>query len=395
MPGWQREVKGLVESGRLQVAGILQEQHADRALLFHQWQRLDFPLLVDSYNELGVKVVPIHLLLDAAGRVVAVNPQPKELPRLLDELAALSPPNLIDAAPPELTAPTPPGLQVGVPTPSERLKRATVPLVYGAPEDKAIQALRQATQVPSTEAKAWFRLGVALRHRFEDEGDAEDFSAAVEAWRKALALDPNHYIWRRRIQQYGPRLDKPYPFYDWVAQARKDIAARGETPRTLRVEPVGAELTAPLPRKTAEPTLNAHAGVEFPDPKDQVEHDDGLILAKSIVVPDTQGRAAARVHLSFQPHAGRAAHWNNEVEPARVWLQLPEGWSSPTPQLTLSQSAEEVSTETRSVEFELRGAPGASFTDFSAVLFAHVCEGVDGTCVYRRIEVKLRLSSLR
>lgn len=63
---------------------------------------------------------------------------------------------------------------------------------------------------------------------------------------KALDLVP--YIFRRRIQQYGPRLDKPYPFYDWVSEARAAVLARGETPVEPRVEPGGAELAAPLER---------------------------------------------------------------------------------------------------------------------------------------------------
>ena len=57
-----------------------------------------------------------------------------------------------------------------------------------------------------------------------------DFQRAVEAWSRALEIDPNNYIFRRRIQQYGPRLSKPYPFYDWVSRARDEITARGETP---------------------------------------------------------------------------------------------------------------------------------------------------------------------
>ena len=67
------------------------------------------------------------------------------------------------------------------------------------------------------------------------------FRKAVEHWERALALDSNQYIWRRRIQQYGPRLDKPYPFYDWIPEARADIEARGQSPVTLAVEPAGAE----------------------------------------------------------------------------------------------------------------------------------------------------------
>ena len=75
-----------------------------------------------------------------------------------------------------------------------------------------------------------FRLGVAQRFQFDSSGGArtEDFQQAAEAWTRALASNPNQYIWRRRIQQYGPGLDKPYPFYDWVTQARDAIEARGE-----------------------------------------------------------------------------------------------------------------------------------------------------------------------
>jgi hypothetical protein len=43
-----------------------------------------------------------------------------------------------------------------------------------------------------------------------------DFRKAVEHWERALALDSNQYTWRRRIQQYGPRLDKLHPYYDWI-----------------------------------------------------------------------------------------------------------------------------------------------------------------------------------
>ncbi len=79
----------------------------------------------------------------------------------------------------------------------------------------------------------------------EAEGAEHDFVDAVEAWKEARRRDPNQYIWRRRIQQYGPVLDKPYPFYHWVAQARREIRARGEQPLPLTVEPSGAELAEP------------------------------------------------------------------------------------------------------------------------------------------------------
>lgn len=55
-----------------------------------------------------------------------------------------------------------------------------------------------------------FRLGVAYRARYDSLlRQPGDFRKAVEHWERALALDANQYIWRRRIQQYGPRFDKP------------------------------------------------------------------------------------------------------------------------------------------------------------------------------------------
>jgi hypothetical protein len=351
---------------------------------------MDFPLMVDSYNELAVKVVPIHVLLDPRGRVVAVNPKPQAVRDYLASEAAAA----VEAEP--VPSPTLRDLGASELTPEQHLAAGTTRLVYGASEDQAIAHLRNATQHASTSARAWFRLGVALRHRFEDGGKTTDFAEAVEAWSTALSLDPNHYIWRRRIQQYGPRLDKPYPFYDWVTQARADLEARGEVPFALRVEPLGAELTAPLPRgaAAAEPSTDA-APPRLPEAASKITQDDGLILTEVIVVPDTQGRTAARVHLSFEPNELRAAHWNNEVEPARLWIQLPTGWSSPTPFLELPSSALEVSTETRRVEFELRGPQDHALTAIPIVLLAHVCEGVDGTCVYRRIEVSVPLDALQ
>ena len=71
-------------------------------------------------------------------------------------------------------------------------------------------------------APVQFRLGVCYRRRYESQQrQPGDFQAAIDSWSRALDLDPNQYIWRRRIQQYGPRLDKPYAFYDWVNEAEK------------------------------------------------------------------------------------------------------------------------------------------------------------------------------
>ena len=110
---------------------------------------------------------------------------------------------------------------------------------------------------------------------------AGDFQAAVDHWQAALDIDPNQYIWRRRIQQYGPRLDKPYPFYDWVAQSREEIAARGGTPWELAVEPGRSEFAEPL-----EDISQRGAAGKLPDPEGRIHRDDGeFIDLEMVVVP--------------------------------------------------------------------------------------------------------------
>ena len=85
MPGWHDQTKELVAKGELQVVGLIQEQHPDRARLFMQWKNMGWPLLVDSLNLLGVSAVPITLFLDEAGVIRAVNPRHKDLSAFLEQ----------------------------------------------------------------------------------------------------------------------------------------------------------------------------------------------------------------------------------------------------------------------------------------------------------------------
>jgi tetratricopeptide (TPR) repeat protein len=388
----------MVAQGRLAVAGILQEQHPDRARLFHQWQGMDFPLLVDGLNRLGVKVVPIHLLLDAQGRIFKVNPSSKNLPALLDELdqletkragqtgAALAQAITAATVEPDLEA-----LARAAQSPhasdADLASHADAQYMWGD-LDLAIQNYQTVIQRNSQNAAATFRLGVALRRRYENNGQLDDFRAAIQAWQTALAIDPNQYIWRRRIQQYGPRLDKPYPFYDWVPTARAEIRARGLEPVQLRTEPRGAEIAQPS-RSFAQTTSKP---VE-PDPGGKITRDSGHFIAvQSTLVADTKGRPTGRVHLQLTPQASQQAHWNNEAEPVSLWLDLPEGWQADAPMHQILVSAESAtSQETRQIEFELQWPKNltASQRTLHGYLLYNVCEEVDGTCLYRRQDVKI------
>ena len=75
MPGWHDKTNPLVARGELAVAGIVQEQHGDRAALFMQWKQMDWPVMVDSLNLLGVRAVPLTYLIDGQGVIRAVNPK--------------------------------------------------------------------------------------------------------------------------------------------------------------------------------------------------------------------------------------------------------------------------------------------------------------------------------
>ena len=67
-------------------------------------------------------------------------------------------------------------------------------------------AYTQVLRVKPDDGDALFRLGVCHRMRYESErGLPTDFQRAVDLWSQAVSIDPNQYIWRRRIQQYGPR----------------------------------------------------------------------------------------------------------------------------------------------------------------------------------------------
>ena len=251
MPGWHEAVKDLQASGDLQVVGIIQEQHADRCRLFMQWRQMDWPILVDSLNLLEVEAVPLTFAIDEHGIVREANMRLDAADAfrsgfMQTDYSAPDQPESQAAVPASWPSPSQPGMDA---TAQQLRDFANLIVRSGAAahRDAAVEAYRRAVALDPSYAPAVFRLGVALRMRHDSEARREgDFQSAVDHWKQALDLDPNQYIWRRRIQQYGPRLDKPYPFYDWVPQAREDIRARGETPAPLVVEPGGAEFAAPV-----------------------------------------------------------------------------------------------------------------------------------------------------
>ena len=297
--------------------GVTQEQHADRCRLFAQWKRFDWPILHDPINLLEAPAVPIVVAIDEHGIVRAVRPRPETFAaEFLDK-------TFTDDAPPG--APR----SAGPPDPASLRRKAEANpdagawravgdalTIWGGAErlDQAIDAYARALALDPSDKNALFRLGVAHRMRHESAGRRPgDFQAAIDAWGRALELDPNQYIWRRRIEQYGPRLAKPYAFYDWVVQAKAEISRRGETPVPLTVEPYGSELAGPVRDVLAE----ASAPVE-PDPKGQIHRDEaaahrGRGGRRADAGPPRPGRSGPR-HLP--PQRGPQGALEQRIDPA-------------------------------------------------------------------------------
>jgi tetratricopeptide (TPR) repeat protein len=377
------------------MVGIIEEQHPDRAQLFMQWKQMGWPVMVDSLNLLNVPYVPITLEIDEGGVIRFVDPrfgkpsdiQENFLGRVFQS-AVVSTPAL--PAPPDL----------------EKLRRAATngtATAWGTYADalvlwggqqrlgEALAAYKRALELVPREGHTHFRLGVAYRKRYDSSyRQPGDFQMAVEQWQAALDTDPNQYIWRRRIEQYGPRLHKPYPFYDWVETARREITARGETPVPLQVEPRGSEFASPTERFELIQT-----SVKEPDPLGRILRDEGKLVTveTTVVPPEVAPGGSTRVHMVFRPNPGTKAHWNNEVDGLRLWINAEQGWQANSHLFALPNPPQTISRETRTLELELlapaQSAPG-TYTLRAYALY-YVCEDVNGTCLYRRQDIPFQI----
>lgn len=382
MPGWHEKTKDLVADGRLVVLGVTQEQHAERCILFSQWKGLGWPILHDPVNVMQSIAVPLTVAIDEQGVIRSTRPtenwiretfmttdyevsQPvekAELPSIEELTQAATAENsaaawraLGDAA--SIWKPSDPGL--------------------------AVNAYNSALQLDQQSAVTHFRLGVAYRNRHESTyRQQSDFDQAVSHWTAALTMDPNQYIWRRRIQQYGPRLAKPYPFYDWVDTATKEILARGETPVALKVPLSGAEISRP------SKSFDASLPQVSPDPRNLITRDKGRsVKINRVFVPSrVQAGDSVRLHLEFSL-ASKDVLWNNEGEPLRVWIEGTTSWQ-PQQQLTVYAGVPDgaESSESRLVEIELQSGAEAKSESIRGFAVFNICEKSTGTCLLRRAD---------
>jgi hypothetical protein len=397
VPVWHEKTAQWVKDGKLVLLGVTQEQHPDRCRLFAQWQRFDWPVLHDAINVLESAAVPIVVAIDEHGIVRSIRPRPDQLQAdfldrtFADDTAGADPPVPTPSLAPATGRPDFAALRrraEATPTAAAWRSLGDAMALWGADEHVgvAIDAYARATQADPRDAAARFRLGVCYRRRSESVlGQPGDFQAAVEAWGQALALDPNQYIWRRRIQQYGPRLDKPYAFYDWVEQAEREVRARGETPVPLRERPGGAEIAQPT---KAFPGATA-PGTE-PDPEGKISRDAGGMARAEVTVVPARGRPgqAVRVHIVLRLDARQRAHWSNEAEPLRVWIGLPSGWQADGRLFSAPAATRAVSEEPRALDFEVKAPAGArGEARLSAYALYNVCDDAGGQCRFLRLDI--------
>jgi len=399
VPVWHEATKEWVREGRLAVLGIAQEHHPDRCRLFAQWKGFDFPILHDPINVIGAKAVPLIIAIDEQGIVRAVRPQledfeqnflnksfksiekdvgPKAKPSAPDIDALRRQAELINSA--DAWRDLGDGLALWHST--TRIK-------------DAISAYSQCLRIDPEDEAALFRLGVCYRMRHESTlRQAGDFQKAVDLWSQALAKDPNQYIWRRRIQQYGSRLDKPYPFYDWMEKAEKDIKARGEEPVALQILPSESEIAQPIKKPIA-----ALKKAVPPDPDGRIHRDtSGFIEAEVTAVPSSiDPGGSARIHVVFRPNVSLEAHWNNEAEPLRLWVELPEGWVIDARLLVAPQPEEIESAELRRFDFDIQSPKNAAsgHVRLSAYALYYACEGIKGTCQFLRQDIDIEIDVIR
>jgi tetratricopeptide (TPR) repeat protein len=394
VPAWNQKLEKYVKDGKLLVLGIAQEQHPHRNRLFTQWHQINWPVLHDPINLMQVGGVPIEVAIDEHGIVRSTRIKADTLEQDFIN-KTFSSEGIKASKPVKPVRPDVPTLrshakQTNSADAWRELGDALVLWEDMANIDDAIEAYTQATRIKPNDGNAYFRLGVCYRMRYEsDQQKPADFQMAVDHWTKARQINPNQYIWRRRIEQYGPRQTKPYPFYDWVETADREIKARGEKPIALKTLPTGSELAQPDRSFSA-----SDSDITSPDPQGRVFRDTkNMILTEvTVVPPHARVGETMRVHVSLRPNSLHKAHWNNEAEPLRLWIDPVKGLEVQSRLLTAPQGDQPETIEPRRLEFEVRVTAKTSGTfKLNTYALYYVCEDVGGTCTYLRQDIPVTI----
>jgi hypothetical protein len=258
VPVWHATTKELVENGELVVVAIASEQHRERTALWADWQAIDWPILWDPFNLTGSLAVPNAILVDASGIVVATGVRPDGLAEALEGLEPATVIDTLEIPPPQLAQLD----RLAADDPERPLFEALSRCLWSgaAPTEADLEILRAVASGDERRGDQVFWSGVAERLAYDAAGGrGPGFARAIAAWQDAYALVPNQYIWRRRIQQYGPRLDQPYDFYAWIPEAVgavypdapwRPASAQALTPTELALAAVETDERTEVPEGT-------------------------------------------------------------------------------------------------------------------------------------------------
>jgi tetratricopeptide (TPR) repeat protein len=405
VPVWHEKTKTWVREGKLALLGMAQEQHPDRCRLLAQWKRFDWPILQDRINIMTCDAVPILIAIDEHGIVRNIDPQLETFERTFVEHTFPDNGGLNVPAPltprwprgqlrPDFVALRQKAMQEARSSAWRELGDALA--LWGGEErvSAAIDAYARAAELDATDAAAVFRLGVCYRRRYDSsQRQLGDFQKAIDYWGRAVEQNPNQYIWRRRIEQYGPPLDKPYAFYDWIKEAEQQIVARGDQPAVLLVRPSGAEIAHPAKELASTPS-----DVRSPDGGGKVLRDrDGLVRAEVTIVPSrVQPGHVVRIHVVLRLDGKRHVHWNNEAGPMRLWMDLPPGWQSGGQLLVWPREDKSVTDQDRSLDFDVK-APAQAEGKIQLNMYAlyYVCDDAGGRCRFLRLDIPAELHTIK
>lgn len=374
---WYQQLQALRDAGRIEIVGMIQEQHPDRCRLFMEWKKLDFPILVDSLNRLEVTAIPRIWALADQCIVIRTNPTMEWIRGEFLQLAF-------------------PAVVLDNPAPKES---PAVQAYLDQDWSKAIDLFALDCNASSVkaprDARPFFRLGCAYRARHDSKDRKPgDFQRAIDMWTRARVMDPGNYIYRRRLEQYGPRLMKPYPFYGWVQEARRDIEKRGDRVPPLVVEPRGSELAGPSTRAIqAGETEDVN-----PDPGSKVPIDEkGHVQIEAVVAPHpAHAGGTVAVHMDFRLDKKLGTTWDNEGGPLQIWLEKKDGLTVERQLLKAPIPGKEGSSEHRALDFEVGLAtskkPGKAVLRGFAIYF--VCEKESGTCTFARQDFEIEIPYL-
>jgi hypothetical protein len=360
--------------------------------LYLQWKQFHFPVLVDALNALPYRVMPVPMGIDQNGIVRKPHMELSDLESFLDtSYPDRNIPDTYNIADPwDVASLREKARRSG--DPEDWRKLGDVLFYRNDPQHlkESVNAYRRAIELGPEDGSLHFRLGVVLRRMYERgisrEGTAQK---AVKHWERALQINPKQYIWRRWLQQYGPRSDQPYNFYSWIDKARTQIRQRGEEPISLEVEPPRANVASQKDNVGIE---EADA-IPDPDPEGDIMRDRAPLVEVSPLATPVRVRPGSevRVRVTCALRSKRTPYWNNEATPLTLSVDLPDGVTLVEGRFRYPNERQPETRGDRLLEFtiSISDTIGEGKVKIPGYVLYNVCEKKTGICRYLRQDLSV------